>query len=79
MLELEGALRVPDAQPPNGRKRLERPFQAELKMILDAPWEAMKQENKEPLVAPPIYGGWQAARHTVEISLATAGFHDLAG
>ena len=26
-----------------------------------------KQEGKDPLLAPPIYGCWQAARHTVEI------------
>ena len=68
MLELEGALRVPDAPTAEWPERTRTRFQAELKMVLDAPWEAMKQENKEPLVAPPIYGGWQAARHTVEIS-----------
>lgn len=43
-------------------------FQAELKEILDAPWQAMKEEGKDPLVAPPIYGRWQAARHTVNIT-----------
>ena len=42
------------------------PFQAELKKILDAPWQAMKA-GADPLLAPPIYGGWQAARHTVNV------------
>ncbi|HEX8077785.1 MAG TPA: hypothetical protein VF511_08220, partial [Chthoniobacterales bacterium] len=66
-LELEGALRVTDAQAadwPDGTQSL---FQNALKPILDAPWQAMT-EGKGPLLAPPIYGAWQAAQHTVEIT-----------
>jgi len=69
-LELEGALRVPDAQTAEWPEETRTPFQTELKKILDAPWEAMKQEGKEPLLAPPIYGCWQAGRHKVEMTPA---------
>lgn len=72
ILELEGALRVsktPVAEwPPTTRI----PFQETLATILSAPWQAMKEgmeaEQDEPLLAPPIYGCWQAARHTVELT-----------
>ena len=67
-LELEGALRVADTQTAEWSKETRTPFQTELKKILDAPWQAMKEEGKEPLLAPPIYGCWQAARHSVEIT-----------
>ena len=65
-LELEGALRVLNAPRFEWSKDTRTPFQADLKKILEAPWHAMKNENQEPLVAPPIYGCWQASRHTVE-------------
>ncbi len=68
MLELEGALRVLNAPAAEWPQETRKPFQTELKKILDAPWQAMKEESKDPLVAPPIYGAWQAARHTVEIT-----------
>jgi len=68
ILELEGALRVPDASTAEWPEATRMPFQIHLKKILDIPWQAMKQEDIEPLVAPPIYGCWQAARHTVEIA-----------
>ncbi|MBS1132494.1 MAG: uncharacterized protein H6R16_3496, partial [Proteobacteria bacterium] len=67
-LELEGALRAADSQIAEWPSETRTPFQTELKSILDAPWEAMQQEDKEPLLAPPIYGCWQAARHSVEIT-----------
>jgi len=63
-LELEGALRVLNAPTAEWLEATRKPFQAELKKVLDAPWQAMKAEGQEPLVAPPIYGCWQAARHT---------------
>jgi hypothetical protein len=53
-----------------------RPFQAELKRILDIPWQAMKQAGTEPLVAA-IYGCWQAA--TIERPAPLRRFFDLAG
>ena len=71
-LELEGALRVLDAPTAEWPEETRTPFQAELKKILDAPWQAMKQEGTDPLVAPPIYGCWQAARHTVNDSTPPA-------
>ncbi|MCI0388365.1 MAG: hypothetical protein MOB07_06320 [Acidobacteria bacterium] len=71
ILELEGALRVLDAETADWPQETRTRFQAELKKILDAPWQAMKEEGEEgksPLLAPPIYGCWQAARHTVNIT-----------
>jgi hypothetical protein len=67
-LDLEGALRVLNITADEWPESTRENFQTELKKILDAPWEAMNQENKEPLLAPPIYGCWQAARHTVNIT-----------
>lgn len=67
-LDLEGALRVLNVATGEWPESSRKNFQVELKKILDAPWEAMNQENKDPLVAPPIYGCWQAARHTVNIT-----------
>ena len=51
------------------------PFQTELEKILNAPWQAMQQEGTEPLLAPPIYGCWQAAQHTVELPPAPPARH----
>lgn len=68
-VELEGALRVldtPTAEWPNTTKT---PFQTELKKILDEPWLITQETlNTDPTVAPPIYGCWQAGRHTVNIT-----------
>lgn len=74
-LELEGALRIPPPPPPSvpppppvdWPDGTQTRFQTEIKKILDAPWQTMKEGGKEPLVAPPIYGCWQAARHTVNV------------
>ena len=70
VLELEGALRRLDAPTAEWPEETRTPFQAELKKILDAPSQAMNEEGKDPLLAPPIYGCWQAARHTVEMTPA---------
>jgi hypothetical protein len=67
MLELEGALRVKGDTSVAWPTETRTPFQAELTKILNAPRQAMQQEGNAPLLAPPIYGSWQAARHTVEI------------
>lgn len=67
ILELEGALSVLEAQAAEWTQDTRTPFQDELKKILNAPWQALQGEGHEPLVAPPIYGCWQAARHTVEL------------
>jgi hypothetical protein len=68
MLEIEGALRVLGAPTAKWPQATRTPFQEALKRILNAPWQAMKEEGHEPLLAPPIYGCWQAAQHTVEIA-----------
>ena len=58
----------PTLRSENGRKLTRTPFQEALRRILNAPWEAMKEQGHEPLLAPPVYGCWQAAVHTVEIT-----------
>ena len=72
ILELEGALRVLEASTAEWPQATRTPFQEALKRILNAPWQAMKEgmeeDSDEPLLAPPIYGCWQAAQHTVEIT-----------
>ncbi len=67
-LELEGALRVVGAATAEWQESTRARFQTELKKILDAPRLAMQNDSDEdPIVAPPIYGCWQAGRHTVNI------------
>ncbi|MEZ5330379.1 MAG: tachylectin-related carbohydrate-binding protein [Verrucomicrobiales bacterium] len=66
VVDLEGALSVLSAPAAEWPESSRIPFQKSLKPILDAPWRAMK-EGMEPVLAPPIYGGWQAARHTVNL------------
>ena len=66
-LELEGALRLLDAPATEWPESSQTPFQQALKPILDAPWQAWK-EGREPLLAPPLYGSWQAARYSVNLS-----------
>jgi hypothetical protein len=66
-LELEGALRVTDAPPAGWPDGAQTPLQAALELILDAPAKALQDGDTDPLLAPPIYGRWQAARTTVNI------------
>lgn len=72
-LELEGALRVPNSPAADWPNSTKTPFQAELKKVLDEPWLITQdnQQNKDPIVAPPIYGCWHAARHTVNVPPAS--------
>ena len=72
-LELEGALRVPQSPAAVWPDTTKTPFQTELKKILDEPWLFTQNDpqEKDPIVAPPIYGCWQAARHTVNIPPAS--------
>jgi hypothetical protein len=70
-LEFEGALRMLDAPIAEWPEKMRAPFQTELKKILEIPWLVRKQGGIEPLVAPPIYGCWQSARHTVDPTLLT--------
>jgi hypothetical protein len=67
-VELTGALRIADSPSAEWPNEVRDHFQAALKQLLDAPWQAMQAEpQSDPLLAPPIYGRWQAARHLVEI------------
>src|SRR4029079_16890593 len=66
--EMETALRVLTSASPSWPEGFRDPFQAELKTILNATAEAAAAETPEPLLGPPIYGEWYAARHTVNPS-----------
>src|SRR5690348_1094462 len=66
VLELEGALRVVDSQTDES---VPAPFQTALQRILNTAWDiATKENSNDPIVGPPIYGCWQAARHRVELT-----------
>jgi hypothetical protein len=76
VLSLEGALRAPTDRRagstddprlpfPNWPDATRRPFQNKLLEILNTPAREAQAGSVEPLVAPPIYGRWQAARQTV--------------
>ena len=66
-LELEGALRTADAEAAPWPDTSREPFQTALKQLLDAPSQAGGAGSPEPLLAPPVYGEWHAARHTVDL------------
>ena len=67
VLGLESALRAVDSKPDEWSNKA--PFQTALQKILNTPAEILgKETNEDPIVAPPIYGRWQAARHRVEIT-----------
>ena len=67
VVELEGALRAFDGSAAAWPRQTREPFQSALKTILNAPWLATVEPGHEPLLAPPIYGCWQAAQHTVDV------------
>ena len=69
-LELEGALRVKDAPAAGWPDGTQTPLQAVLKPILDAPAKAQQDGVTDPLLAPPVYGRWHAARGTVNTAPA---------
>ncbi|WP_017302043.1 hypothetical protein [Nodosilinea nodulosa] len=73
-LGLEGALRVVDQTADEWPEAVRLPFQTALASLLNRPWELASQTSaaQDPLVAPPIYGSWPAARHTVSLSSAPA-------
>ncbi len=70
-LGLEGALRVVGSRPDEWPAGARLPFQTALREILNTPWEIANEESADedhdPVLAPPIYGCWQAARHKVEV------------
>lgn len=70
ILGLEGALRTVEAKPDEWPNKTREPFQKVLRQILNAAWDIATKENdnQDPIVGPPIYGCWQAARHRVELT-----------
>jgi hypothetical protein len=71
-LSLEGALRAlenRDFEPwPDDAQE---PFQTELAKIINAPGQALIIDpDSDPLLAPPLYGQWHAARSTITLGAA---------
>lgn len=68
ILKLEGALSVIGSKPEEWDERTRVSFQRALQKILNTPWQlATSGGTQDPIVAPPIYGNWHAAQHTVPI------------
>jgi hypothetical protein len=69
-LSLEGALRVVGSKPGDWPTVVRAPFQKALQTILNRAWKVATDENaqQDPIVGPPIYGCWQAARHVVNVT-----------
>jgi hypothetical protein len=68
VLGLEGALRVVGSKPDVWPDAARLPFQNQLKKILNAPWQVATKGDggtPDPVVGPPVYGCWQAAKHEV--------------
>jgi hypothetical protein len=63
VLPLEGALRVPDSAAP---VTVPPPFRAALEILLNRPDALRDVMEEEPIVAPPIYGSWQAAQRRLD-------------
>lgn len=70
-LGLEGALQPLDATPTNWPANEQQAFQGELKKILNTPAQNATNPNSTPLLAPPIYGRWHAARNQVGVDPTT--------
>jgi hypothetical protein len=74
-LQLQGALRLWNLSSPAWEANSRQVFQSELKQILNAPARALESGTSDPLVAPPIYGEWYAARHTVNLPFESTPSH----
>jgi hypothetical protein len=68
IIGLEGALRIADSKSDPWPDAVRDPFQAGLAEIVNTPGEvaANPRSNQDPILAPPIYGSWQAASRRVE-------------
>lgn len=68
ILGLEGALRVVDSEADAWPEPVREPFRAGLAQIINTPAEVATNSgtNQDPILAPPIYGCWQAASRRVE-------------
>ena len=66
---LEGALRIVGSEPDEWQQGVRLPFQKVLQQILARAWEVATNENHnhDPIVGPPVYGAWHAARHVLHI------------
>ena len=67
-VQLEGALQAIESKdaPPPWPPGVEAPFKTALAAIVDEPGEsAAADPHADPLLAPPLYGRWYAARPTV--------------
>ena len=73
-LGLEGALRVVDSESDAWPDETRAPFQTALAMILNTPREMLTKvpADKDPIVAPPIYGCWQAGVPKVSVPTSPA-------
>ncbi len=67
VLLLEGALTHLDGTPSEWPTAPRTAFQTRLRALLNAPADALDQVVADPIVAPPIYGRWHAAKDRVEI------------
>ncbi|HKV34592.1 MAG TPA: hypothetical protein VJP89_09730 [Pyrinomonadaceae bacterium] len=69
-LGLEGALRVVGSNPDVWPDEVRRPFQTALQTIFTRAWDTAtkEDENHDPIVGPPVYGCWHAARHIVNVN-----------
>lgn len=69
-LGLEGALRVVGSKPDDWPAAVSGPFQTALQDILNRAWKVAtdEKEQRDPIVGPPVYGCWQAARHVLNVS-----------
>ena len=67
ILGIEGALRPLNASSDKWEDKVRKPFQSALSTILNTPWNVATSSttNSDPILAPPIYGCWHAAKHQV--------------
>jgi hypothetical protein len=74
ILGLEGALRVVDSESDVWPDETRAPFQTALATILNTPREMLTKvsSDKDPIVAPPIYGCWQASVPEVVVPTSPA-------
>jgi hypothetical protein len=70
VLGLEGAIRAVDSEEDPWPDTVRIPFQAALQDILNTPSQVASGAgaNRDPIVAPPIYGRWQAAARELNAS-----------
>src|SRR6266849_6123294 len=66
-LGIEGALRPVNATSDLWGDTVRKPFQSAVATILNTPWNVSTNSanNSDPILAPPIYGCWHAAKHQV--------------